>query len=434
MYHRNESVSDNKFENETPADLMEIPLSYFANHPHSKLEFDVYSETGALLFEKNTPINDDGISKCIVTKTKLFKKIASPAEDEKLQTKIPQLVSKKQLQDMTQDTVEIFMEIEKSGKISKFAFDRSKSKFESLLEAIQIQDLTNTSLYLSSEMSKLEDYIYQHATMTGVLAMVFGMKLGIPDAQLMNLIQAAYYFDIGLSRVPKNIIRKKEPLTNKEKQIVQAHTRLGYALLHEFSLSAPEDMGLINAKLTSLLHHKKFNGKGYPYKKDFSSLKFNFSLDYTAIPQFTKIASICEMFTAMTSDRPYRTKFQTDQVLKKILNEALVSFDVKLVHNFINKMGLMLNNHKPFYKVGDFFLVQSEFQRKSGKTVYHEIGICSNINTDYLMSPQLFIVYNVEAKKKLNMIQIDLTKDPDRKIIKIIESQKSLDMLRTKLA
>ena len=95
-------------------------------------------------------------------------------------------------------------------------------------------------------------------------------------------------------------------------------------------------------------------------------------------------------------------------------------------------MGLMLNNYNPFYRIGDFFLIQTEFYRKTGKIIQHEIGICSDINTDFLMSPQLLVVYNIEMKKKLNLIKIDLTMDADRKIIKIIESQKNLDLLRKK--
>ena len=435
MYHRIQSIFDKKGEEKVPNDLLKIPVSFFANNQRASLEFDVYSQTGALLFKKGTPFKDAAITKCIVNKSNLFRKKPDPTSPpERVTTKIPALLSEKQLHDLTQETAKVFSEIEKSGAINKSTFNNSKRKFESLLNFLQQKDLSYTSLYLSTEMSKLEDYVYQHAINTGILAMVFGMKLGIPENQLINLIQAAYYFDVGFNRVPIHIIRKKDTLTSRERQIIQAHPRLGYALLHEFSKESPEDMGIINAKLTALLHHKKYNGSGYPYKKDFEALEFNFNINYKAIPQFSKMTSICEMFTALDADRPWRKKIQRAKILKKILNETRLSFDIRLVHSFINKMGLMLNDHKPFFKVGDFFLVQSEFHRKHGVTVNHEIGICHGINTDFLMSPQLLMVYNIEAKRKLNMIRIDLTKDPDRKIIKIIESQKKLDMLKAKLA
>lgn len=120
-----------------------------------------------------------------------------------------------------------------------------------------------------------------------VYSMVIGMKLGVKDDSLKDLAFAAFMANIGIIKIPKEILYKPARLTDDEQVIMQEHPRHGADILK--GLLMPPSIWT-----AALQHHERYDGAGYP-----SGLKGE------EISLFARIISIAETFNALTSSRPW---------------------------------------------------------------------------------------------------------------------------------
>jgi hypothetical protein len=90
--------------------------------------------------------------------------------------------------------------------------------------------------------------------------------------------------------IPDNILLKPGKFENNEFEIMKTHTTIGSELL-----SGHESKLLQMAREIAHTHHEKFNGTGYPQ-----------GLKGFDIPLYGRITEICDVFDALTSERPYK--------------------------------------------------------------------------------------------------------------------------------
>ncbi len=86
------------------------------------------------------------------------------------------------------------------------------------------------------------------------------------------------------------------------------------------------------AYTVALIHHEKWDGTGYPKR-----------LKGAAIPIEGRIASLCDVFDALKSERPYKKAWQIDQALEWVRNQAGAAFDPDLVAKFEQIMPDIMN-------------------------------------------------------------------------------------------
>ncbi len=145
------------------------------------------------------------------------------------------------------------------------------------------------------------------------------------DAPLFE--QAAQYHDIGKIWIPPEILMKPSQLTEEEKGIVQQHPVFSEMLLVQVRAGVLSGIPGHLLELTAdcaIYHHEWWNGKGYPY-----------GLQGRKIPLVARIATICDAYDAMTSDRVYRKAHSHEFACEELKVNAGTQFDPNLVKVFL---------------------------------------------------------------------------------------------------
>ena len=151
--------------------------------------------------------------------------------------------------------------------------------------------VSNLAYYVSKEMNFAQDFCYEMAI-------------------------AGMLHDIGKLELVKHVYNQKETLIVEEIKYVRAHSTAGYAILKESDFSQ-------TVREAILYHHENYDGSGYP-----SNLKGE------EIPLGGRILRVCDVFAALTSDRPYRKAFDEETAVSLMIEE-IKNFDVQIFLAFL---------------------------------------------------------------------------------------------------
>ena len=147
----------------------------------------------------------------------------------------------------------------------------------------------------------------------------FAEALGLSEAECELLLYASPLHDVGKIGIPDSILLKPGPLTTEEYEIMKTHTTLGAKLL-----SGSNSPMMKMAQTIALTHHEKWDGTGYPQK-----------LKGDDIPLIGQITGLCDVFDALTSDRPYKKAWTTEAALEELVRLKGKQFNPVLVDRFI---------------------------------------------------------------------------------------------------
>ena len=169
-----------------------------------------------------------------------------------------------------------------------------------------------------SQLKLLGNYYDCHSLNTAILATALGYKLNLDEDYLEKITKAALLHDIGITKLPKEII-EKTVLSQQDTKIFQTHTQIGYKIL-KYEMSLPEDICLV-----ALEHHENNDGSGYPFK-----------LSGEQISEMARIVGMCSFFDDLTSNRtPMRIK-NTKDALRIMLEVGSKKFTPQLLYQFVN--------------------------------------------------------------------------------------------------
>jgi two-component system, response regulator RpfG len=159
------------------------------------------------------------------------------------------------------------------------------------------------------------NHVIRMARYSRLIAETIGM-----DPQEAETIElAAPLHDIGKIGLPDHILLKADKLTDVESRVMQRHPVIGYEILKD-SPSKYLRMGA----LIALGHHEKFDGSGYPY-----------GLVGDHIPLPARIVAVADVYDALTSRRPYKAAWLSDEAFKYLQSHRRAHFDPALVDAFI---------------------------------------------------------------------------------------------------
>jgi putative two-component system response regulator len=142
--------------------------------------------------------------------------------------------------------------------------------------------------------------------------------LNLPIAEQELLLEAAPMHDIGKVGIADNILLKPGRLTPDEFEIMKQHAFFGYEIL-KGSSSRVLQAGAEIARA----HHEKFDGSGYPH-----------GLAGEAIPIFSRIVAVADVFDALTSERPYKKAWTLERAAEHIKASSGTHFDPRCVDVF----------------------------------------------------------------------------------------------------
>ena len=184
-----------------------------------------------------------------------------------------------------------------------------------------IADIAGNSDFLANQMIALQnydDYTYKHCLRVAMLAAGVCGEIGLSSEETKEVVIAGLLHDIGKSNIDHDIIIKPGKLTDKEYDEIKRHPLIGYNILKKG--------GSFSANVLSgvLFHQEKFDGTGYPT-----------GISGKKIPLIARILSICDVFDALTSNRPYRKPWSVAETEEYILGGSGTHFDLDVTKAFL---------------------------------------------------------------------------------------------------
>lgn len=161
---------------------------------------------------------------------------------------------------------------------------------------------------------------YAHAYRVAALAVGIARTMGVPDADLPALEQAALLHDLGKLAIPDAVLRKPAPLTAEEQLLVRLHPAIGADLITGIPYIA-------NAVEIVRHAHERTDGLGFPN-----------GVRGGEIPLAARIISVADAFDTMTRPRVFRDAISAREACLEVSRCAGTQFDPQIVQAFLRVM------------------------------------------------------------------------------------------------
>jgi len=126
----------------------------------------------------------------------------------------------------------------------------------------------------------------------------------VPRRELQLLEIGGYLHDVGKIGIRDSVLLKEGPLTARERRLIEEHPRIGLSIIQHVDLPQ-EVIDVVGG------HHERMDGSGYPY-----------GLEGEGVPILARIASVSDVFDALTTDRPYRPALELRRAAEILRTEV----------------------------------------------------------------------------------------------------------------
>ena len=164
--------------------------------------------------------------------------------------------------------------------------------------------------------------LYSHSMNVALLSMAFGRFLELSDDRIPLLGMGGLLHDIGMSKVPQEVLLKKGALSPDEMKVVKTHPPAGYHALMNVSAVPYPVLRIV------LDHHEKIDGSGYPNH-----------LKGREIPHLARLLAVVDAYDAMTSERPYHEPIKPFIAATALAKYSKGKFSKELAVGFIRFLG-----------------------------------------------------------------------------------------------
>ncbi|HET6432454.1 HD-GYP domain-containing protein [Dyella sp.] len=193
-----------------------------------------------------------------------------------------------------------------------------------IVEEINNAITRNTAAMLSVlRLKKKDDYTYLHSVAVSALMMALGRRLGIDGDELKELGVGGLLHDIGKVGVSDAVLNKPGRLSPLEMASVRLHPQIGWDILSRESAASAVALDVC------LHHHEKTDGSGYPDK-----------LPAAEISRAARMGAICDVYDAITSDRPYKRGWEPAEAIRRMAEWQDGHFDRDIFHAFVKLIGI----------------------------------------------------------------------------------------------
>jgi CHASE2 domain-containing sensor protein len=183
------------------------------------------------------------------------------------------------------------------------------------LRETQLEVVERLAKAAESRDNDTGEHIERMSTLCERLALEVGMSPD--DAEMLRY--AAVLHDIGKISVPDRVLLKPGKLSPEERAVMETHAMIGSKLL-----VGSRSPLLRTAEEIARTHHERWDGRGYPA-----------GLAGTEIPFAGRICAICDVFDALTTERPYKRAWSVLEALDEIGRGRGTQFDPDLVDAFL---------------------------------------------------------------------------------------------------
>jgi len=218
-----------------------------------------------------------------------------------------------------------------------------------------------------------DDYSYMHSVAVCALMVALARQTGMDEDGCREAGLAGLMHDIGKALMPLALLNKPGKLTEAEFEIIRTHPAEGHGLLRggQAVLASTLDV--------ALHHHERMDGTGYPGR-----------LAGDALSTLARMSAICDVYDAITSNRPYKAGWDPAQSIARMASWK-GHFDPVLFAAFVQSLGI--------YPTG------SVVRLASGK-----VAVVVEQNPDKLVSPVVKVFFSTKSQMPLLPVLLDLSR------------------------
>lgn len=253
---------------------------------------------------------------------------------------------------------------------------------ETLVNEITGSVLRNPDALLSvARLKTADNYTYMHSVAVSGLMVALARKLGMDEISIRRAGMAGLLHDLGKAQMDPEILNKPGRLTEAEFAHMKAHPRASYDMLRG---STDMDDQVLDA---CLHHHERIDGKGYPD-----------ALAGEEISLLARMTAICDVYDAITSNRPYKAGWPPSESLRRMAEWSNDHLDKRLFEVFVKTVGI--------YPVG------SLVRLRTGR-----LAVVSEPSLKSLTAPRVVVFYCTETERILSPQLVDLSQPKQDRIV-----------------
>lgn len=266
----------------------------------------------------------------------------------------------------------------KSAVINMFGEARMGKAISLDTAAAVVEEITASverhpqALITLARLKTSDDYTYMHSVAVCAMMVALARELGMDEEQVRLAGSAGLLHDVGKMAVPDNILNKPGSLSDEEFSVIKTHPGRGADILRAAG-DVPEKVIDV-----CLHHHEKYDGSGYPH-----------GLRAEQIDQFARMAAICDVYDAITSNRSYKKGWGPAESIQRMV-QWKGHFDPILLQAFIKTMGI--------YPTGS--LVRLKSQR---------LAIVVDQNEGKILQPKVKVFFSITSKLPIPQQLLDLS-------------------------
>lgn len=366
-------------------------------HPFWRNDFILTPEDITLLKESN-------VTEVVIDMSKSIENIQltiPPLSKNDISKTIP-IINKSIVSDNNQIKTSLSQEIKKaknivknaSSKVQKIFTDARMGKAFNENDAIELVEEINNSLSRNSDalisivrLKNKDNYTYMHSVAVCALMISLSKTLGYDQEFCKKAGMAGLLHDIGKMFIPLDILNKPGKLTIEEFDIVKNHPVQGWDLLKTCSDISVETLDVC------LHHHEKFDGTGYPS-----------NLSGENISILSRMAAVCDVYDAITSDRSYKKGWEPTTSIKN-MSQWNGHFDSKIFRAFVSSLGI--------YPVGSIVKLSSGkvavvFEKCETNLLTPKVKAFFSIKNNVRIKPELIDLSKPNVKDKIESHESDL--------------------------
>ncbi|EGG94080.1 putative HD-GYP domain containing protein [gamma proteobacterium IMCC1989] len=240
-----------------------------------------------------------------------------------------------------------------------------------------------------TQLREKDRYLMEHSFNVSVLMGILAHALGYSGDTLQEMVTGALLHDVGKIRIADEILHKPGGFLPEEWDEMKRHVTYGEEVLQK------------TPSITSIMmdicaqHHERIDGSGYPR-----------GLSGDQIPIHSRMASVVDVYDAITAERVYHKGMAPTVALKKLMEWSTEGhLDPQLVRHFINAMGV--------YPVGS--VVELDKQK---------LAVVLEANPNDPKKPKVIQMYDLKIRRYVNKLAIDLADERcGRHIVKAVYAE-----------